>query len=83
MSNPNKLTYIINFFNTNNIDIAFFTETWLLSSLKLFLNTDKLFQSPPNRYQGVAIMVGPRIKNIQPILEQIWTTHTIACKAHI
>ena len=69
---------ISNTANSGEANLIVLTETWLQSPLTAIFQTKHILQSPLSRYQGVAIIGGKDTVNLQPLLPQMWTEHTIA-----
>ena len=67
----------------NKPDFLIITETWLKSKLSDSIRGVSIAQSKLWHNQGVAILCGTNVTNIQPLEPSLWSENIIVIKASI
>ena len=65
------------FLETQKAQIVVLTETWLNFMVNQ-IGEFAVHQSPPSEHQGVAILTGPGVQNVTPVLPSAWTSTLVA-----
>ena len=64
-------------------DITVLCETWLTTPLVHRIAGVRALQSPLAPHQGVLIVLGERVTDVQPVVPGLWSPRLIVAKVHI